>query len=143
MTSRVERFPYVETDRTMGPVGALPFMPLILGYQQQEIAVSGLVDSGATVNVLPYDLGVRLGALWERQLTPVRLTGNLAEAEARAIVLMARVGQFRPARLIFAWTRSDRVPLILGQMNFFLEFDVCFSRSRLFFEIKSKGTADA
>ncbi len=111
-------------------------MPITLGYEQREIAASGLVDSGATLNVLPYDLGVQLGAVWERQLVPVRLTGNLAESDARAIVLAAKVGRFPPVRLAFAWTRSDRMPLILGQVNFFMEFDVCFARSRLFFEVK-------
>jgi hypothetical protein len=141
MKSPGERFQYVEVDSSLGSASALPYVPIILAYQQRETSVSGLVDSGATLNVLPYDLGVRLGAVWERQAVPVRLTGNLAESEARAIVLTARVGQLPSVRLAFAWTRSDRVPLILGQVNFFMEFDVCFFRSRLFFDIEPKGTA--
>ncbi len=31
---------------------------------------------------------------------------------------------------------EDDIPLILGQTNFFMEFDVCFYRSKLEFEIK-------
>jgi hypothetical protein len=135
-----ERFPNVELDPSLGSASALPYVPIILGYDQQTVPASGLVDSGATLNVLPYDLGVRLGAVWERQAVPVRLTGNLAESEARAIVLTARVGQLPSVRLAVAWTPSERVPLILGQVNFFMEFDVCFFRSRLFFEIEPKGT---
>ena len=68
-----------------------------------------------------------------------RLTGNLAQSEARAIVLTATLGRFPPVRLAFAWTRNNLVPVILGQVNFFMEFDVCFYRSRLAFEIKPKG----
>jgi hypothetical protein len=142
MTSLVERFPYVEIDPAMGSASALPYVPVTLGYEQRDILASGLVDSGATLNVLPYGVGLQLGAVWERQVIPVRLTGNLAESEARAIVLTAKVGPFPPVRLAFAWTRSTLVPVILGQVNFFMEFDVCFSRSRLFFEIRPKGTAD-
>jgi hypothetical protein len=41
-------------------------------------------------------------------------------------------------RLAFAWSQSDSVPVILGQMNFFLEFDVCFYRSQLEFEIRPR-----
>jgi hypothetical protein len=139
MTPPTERFPYIDVDPLLGSASALPYVPIILGYEQREISTSGLVDSGATLNVLPYDLGVQLGAVWERQTVPVRLTGNLAESEARALVLTARVGQLSSVRLAFAWTRSNRVPVILGQVNFFMEFDVCFFRSRLLFEIMPKN----
>jgi hypothetical protein len=139
MTPPTERFPYIDVDPLLGSASALPYVPIILGYEQREISTSGLVDSGATLNVLPYDLGVQLGAVWERQTVPVRLTGNLAESEARALVLTARVGQLSSVRLAFAWTRNNRVPLILGQVNFFMEFDVCFFRSRLLFEIMPKN----
>ena len=94
MTSPIERFPYVETDPALGLASALPYVPITLGYEQREISVSALVDRGATLNVLPYDVGIRLGADWERQAISVELTGNLAESEARAIVLMSRVGGF-------------------------------------------------
>jgi hypothetical protein len=141
MIPPTERFPYVEADPSLGAASALPYVPITLAYERRDILVSGLVDSGATLNVLPYDLGVQLGAVWERQNVPILLTGNLAESEARAIVLTAKVGRFEPVRLAFAWTRSNRVPLILGQVNFFMEFDAGFSRSRWFFEIRPKGTA--
>jgi len=52
---------------------------------------------------------------------------------------MAEIGDFPPVRLAFAWSRSDNVPLILGQMNFFMEFDICFYRSQLEFEVKPKS----
>ncbi len=84
-------------------------------------------------------MGLQLGAVWEQQSVPVPLAGNLADSEARAIVLSGTIGRFAPVRLAFAWTRSNRVPVILGQVNFFMEFDVGFSRSRLFFEITPKS----
>jgi hypothetical protein len=40
--------------------------------------------------------------------------------------------------LAFAWTQASNIPLILGQANFFLEFDVCFSRVRSEFEVRPK-----
>lgn len=90
------------------------------------------------VNVLPYQVGVDLGAVWEQQATVLRLTGNLAQFEARALLVSAVVGQFTPVRLAFAWTRATSVPVLLGQVNFFMEFDVCFYRSQLAFEIRPK-----
>jgi hypothetical protein len=41
-----------------------------------------------------------------------------------------------PARLVFAWTRADNIPVILGQINFFLTFDVCFFRGESIFEVR-------
>ncbi len=53
---------------------------------------------------------------------------------------MASVGSFPPAQLAFAWADNDNVPLLLGQMNFFLEFDICFYRSRSVIEVAPKST---
>jgi hypothetical protein len=52
---------------------------------------------------------------------------------------LAEIGEFGPTELVFAWVRSPNVPLILGQTNFFLEFDVCFYRSKLEFEVNPKS----
>jgi hypothetical protein len=90
------------------------------------------------VNVLPYQVGVDLGAVWEQQTTPLRLTGNLARYEARVLVVLAVVGRFEPVQLVFAWTQATNVPLLLGQVNFFMEFDVCFYRFQLSFEVRPK-----
>ncbi|MEH1835679.1 MAG: hypothetical protein V7L29_27410 [Nostoc sp.] len=62
----------------------------------------------------------------------------MARFEARALVLMANVEQFLTVELAFAWTRDRNVPLILGYMNFFLAFDVCFYRFELALEISPK-----
>lgn len=133
-----EQFPYVEVDPSLGEASALPYVPLTLERANRSVAVSALVDSGAALNVLPYGIGVQLGAVWEEQTIPVRLTGNLAALEARAILLTGALNQFPPARLAFAWTHNNDVPIILGQVNFFMEFDVSFYRSRLMFEIKPR-----
>lgn len=132
------RFTFTEVDPNLGALSTLPYLPLILTYQNQSLSVSGLLDTGSSVNVLPYEMGLRLGAVWERQRLSVPLGGNLARFEARALVLTATVEQFPPVDLAFAWTRDRNAPLILGHMNFFLAFDVCFYRCELAFEISSR-----
>lgn len=132
------RFPYVEIDPPLGAASALPCVPITLELHGNIATVSALVDSGATLNVLPYDVGLRLGADWDQMTIPVQLTGNLAATEARALLVNATIAQFPAVRLAFAWTKNDDVPVILGQVNFFMEFDVCFFRSQLALEIKPK-----
>lgn len=135
MTDRFVRYPFSETAKR---VGGLPYLPLVIEYRNQSLLVTGILDTGSTVNVLPYEIGIELGANWEQQTTKVKLTGNLANYEARAIVLGARIDEFNPVKLAFAWTMAKDVPLILGQMNFFLEFDVCFYGSIAKFDIAPK-----
>ncbi len=110
-------------------------LPLTL-RAKQNLAVVGLLDSGASVNVLPFGVGIHLGFNWDEQTTAVQLTGNLASVEARVVTALAVVGTFPAVRLAFAWAKDDAVPLLLGQVNFFVEFDVCFFRSRTLFEVR-------
>ncbi len=131
------RFPYLPLASGRGDASLMPLVPLELKFKNSQIVQAhGLLDSGATVSVLPYGLGVRLGAVWEAQTTRVTLAGNLAAQEARALLVQARVGDVGPVSLVFAWTRAENVPLLLGQVNFFEEFDVCFHRSRRQFEVE-------
>jgi len=134
----VERFSFVSVNNALGEVGFRPILPITLVYQNASVKVSGLLDTGASVNVLPYNAGVQLGYEWERQTTVLSLTGNLAQYEARVVVMQGQVGQFEPVQLVFAWTRAENVPLILGQVNFFMEFDVCFYRSQLAFNLSPR-----
>lgn len=135
MTVPVERFPFVVRAPELGEASLAPMLPLTL-VASRSVEVEGLVDTGAAVNVLPYRSGIELGFDWNQQTVPVRLTGNLASLEARAIVVSAVIGKLTPVRMAFAWTRADAVPVILGQINFFLEFDVCLFRSRRVFEVR-------
>lgn len=136
-----ELYPFVTLDVALGEASFRPCLPLTLIYQQSSVVASALLDTGASVNVLPYSVGIELGYLWERQTTALSLTGNLAQYEARVVLIQAVVGQFNPVQLVFAWTQATNVPLILGQVNFFMEFDVCFYRSQLQFEISLKFVA--
>ena len=67
----------------------------------------------------------------------------MADSEARATLLIGRIGRFAPVRLAFAWSRNNRVPVILGQTNFFLEFDIRFCRSQMCFEIHRAASSVA
>ena len=134
-----ERFEYTPVTAQAGEAGFLPQLPLILTYKNQSVNASGLLDTGATVNVLPYRVGLQLGAEWDPQAPAITLTGNLAQFPPRPIVVVASVENFPPTRLAFAWTHSEDIPLILGQVNFFMEFDVCFYRSQRAFDVRPRS----
>jgi hypothetical protein len=133
-----KRFSFIERRNSLGISINMPYLPLTLTYRDRSLEVMGLLDTGATVNVLPYDTGLELGAVWEEQTTSVQLSGNLAGSQARGLIVSAMVDDFPPVLLAFAWTESREAPLILGHMNFFTEFDACFYRFDLAFEIHPK-----
>ncbi len=116
----------------------MPILPFKLSNQERVVEVEGLLDTGAVVSVLPYAVGIDLGAVWDEHGRALRLTGNFARHEARVLIVTAMVSHFAPVNLAFAWTRAENAPLLLGQMNFFQEFEVCFYRARGLFEIQPR-----
>jgi hypothetical protein len=133
-----QRFSFMERIDSLGRSSTLPYLPLSLTSASGSIEVMALLDTGASVNVLPYEIGLQLGAVWEAQTVPIQLSGNLDRNEARGLVLSGTVAQFSPVLLAFAWTQSRDVPVILGHMNFFSEFNVCFYRHELSFEVQPR-----
>ncbi len=121
--SKSNRFFYKLTNQAFSPEDALPFLPLKLSRDIKTVEVLGLADSGATINVLPYQVSLELG-------------GNLGNFESRGLIVMAQIADFEPVKLAFAWTKAESVPVILGQTNFFSLFNICFFRQDNEFEIK-------
>jgi hypothetical protein len=138
-----QRFPFTEQTNNLGQSSIMPYLPLKLTNGNLSTEVMALLDTGASVNVLPYEIGLQLGASWEDRTIAIQLSGNLHRSEAKGLVLSGTVGQFSPILLAFAWTQASDVPIILGHMNFFAEFDVCFYRHELVFEVRPRVIINA
>jgi hypothetical protein len=133
------RFEFAERSNSLGETSYVPYLPISLLFEDRSISASGLLDTGSSVNVLPYEIGLQLGLNWNDCKTSILLAGNLADFPAKGVILSAILDRFAPVTLVFAWTQSQGVPLILGRINFFQEFDVCFYGSQLIFEIVPKS----
>jgi len=84
MLSKFE-FPFSDDE-------ALPTIPITLSYANFSISANALLDSGSTVNLLPYDIGLQLGAIWEEQIVRLPLAGNLAKVESRGLFVDVQIG---------------------------------------------------
>ena len=133
-----KRFPFIERRNQAGETNVFPCIPITLSYRDNVSEVVGLLDTGSSLNILPYHVGLALGAVWDEQTLSISLAGNLAPVEARGLAVVGQISDFPPVRLAFAWAKSNDPPIILGQLNFFMEFDVCFYRSQLAFEVCPK-----
>lgn len=137
-----KRFAYSRMPAYPGLEPGLPMIPFTLTYHGQSRTIQAIVDSGASINVLPYEIGLQLGLHWETQTFTLPVANWLRGSEAFGVLLTGQLDPFPPVELAFAWTQktSAEIPLILGQTNFFQAFDVCFSGSQQIFEIAPKGT---
>jgi hypothetical protein len=129
------RFPYTTLVDSSGGYLLRPLLSVDVVFDQRRIRTDALIDSGADANVLPYQLGLDLGANWDEARLVPALSGNLGSAEARVIVLEVIVQPFDSVRMVFIWVKSNAARLLLGQISFFQEFDVCFFGQAEFFEI--------
>lgn len=132
------RFRYSYLDDIQDELRLMPLLPCTLQYGRRQLAATGLVDSGAMVNVLPHPMGLELGAVWNEAEATLELGRAYAGISGMPLEVMMQVGDFNPVRLVFVWSKSDAVRLVFGQANFFMEFDVHFYRSHFAFEINPK-----
>jgi hypothetical protein len=100
------RFAHADTAASRAEGSLLAYLPITLRHGIHVVTVPGLLDTGSTVNVLPYPVGLQLGLLWEQQPTQVHLTGSLARLPARGVIVSGQVASFPPVELAFAWTQS-------------------------------------
>lgn len=89
---------------------------------------------------MPHDIGLSLNLDWDKQTYPLDLGGILTGVQAYAILLQANLDPFPPFKLAFAWINkpSTEVRVLLGQVNFFQEFDLHFYGHQKAFEIASQ-----
>lgn len=128
-------FPYQFRGPSRDPQTLAPLIPLRLTRDGVGVDVIGLVDSGSMYSVLPFDVGLRFGVSWNSLPVPIALGGIAAGLTAKLLMVGGSLGTLPPTPLLFAWSPTNTVPVLLGQINFFFEFDVCFYRSRSEFTV--------
>ncbi len=133
------RFNYSVLHPGQDALYSLPRIPFSIQSGGQIIETVGLVDSGAMLNVLPFEIGQQLGFVWEEAKASIGLAGAFSGMRAIPVITVVSIADFQPVRLAFAWTSNSKTPLILGQTNFFHEFEICFFRKEMAFEVKPKN----
>lgn len=134
----MQRFSY--TPNSQFSIG-MPLIDIQLSNGSKSLIVSALVDSDASLNILPFDVGIELSLVWEDQIFPIDLGGILTGSQAYAVLLEAQITNVQPMQLAFAWVNkpSSEVRTLLGQVNFFQEFDIHFYGNQQLFNVEPKS----
>ena len=97
-----QRYSFTERIDSFGRSVIMPYLPLTLTLGDRSLEVMALLDTGASINVLPYEIGLQLGAIWEDQTVSIPLSGNLGQSDSRGLVVSGVIAQFPPVLLGFA-----------------------------------------
>ena len=129
------KFTYSTSAPFQSSGDSLPRVELVLEANGRIVSDTGLVDSGATISILPHAVGLKLGFVWDESKARVPLSGSLGAFEGIPVLAKGTIGSYKPVDLVFAWVNSNELPMILGQTNFFTEFEIHFYRARFEFEV--------
>ena len=88
-----QRYSFTERTDSFGRSSIMPYLPLTL-INRNRLEVTALLDTGASVNVLPYEIGVQLGAVWEEQPVPIQLRGIWLVAKHEAWCYLVKLLSF-------------------------------------------------
>jgi hypothetical protein len=135
MTAPIQ-FPFLPRPNGNGPLDLVPLLPVRLTHGAVSTDVVGLVDTGSSFNVLPYDVGAQFGIAWNSLPQSLTIGGAHGPTPAKILTLDAVIGSFAPVSLMFAWASSNDYPVLLGQANFFFNFDVYLFRRQSLFQIQ-------
>ena len=130
MPERLE-FEYILGDWYFPDEDRRPLVPVKLSYQDNVVQQWALLDSGADMNVMPFQIGLDLGLSWVPSIQDFSLLGWAGrQLPAKAIAVELQIGSWPSLKMAFAWSTFAETPLILGQWNFFQMVDICFLRSQ-------------
>lgn len=130
------RFPFIPKPGGSGALDTAPYLPFEISSANASFPVMGLLDSGTTFSVIPYDLGLRLGLNWSSFAHSVVLGGSVKGSVAKLVPLTVTIPPFAPETQLFAWSPTNTVPILLGTASFFFNFDVFLCRRHSYFEIQ-------
>lgn len=128
-------YPYIK--RHPSHLVPSPVLPFRVERNGVKLDLTGIVDSGAMLSVLPYDVGSQFGVPWASLTSSTTIGGVAGGVPARFISFETTIASFPPITLIFAWAQSNTVPILLGHVQFFLEFEVCFFADNGTFQVRS------
>ena len=118
-----------EQSRLFGPV-LRPVARIILINNEIEVPENVYVDSGADISLIPKSVG----DLLRLKITSKDLIEEIKGIGERGIpVIIKKINMKIGDRMLetrIAWALIEEVPLLLGRIDVFNLFDVCFKKNK-------------
>lgn len=107
----------------------VPTATVGIKYGKLSLSCEMLVDTGAYLSMVPYQIGMELGLTISED--EILEAGGVGGASIPHIVkeVELQIGE-NSIHIRIGWALTDEVPLLLGRLDVFDEFDIEFSQSR-------------
>lgn len=118
-----------EESRIFGTI-LRPVAEVIFINNNKEVLESVYVDSGADISLIPKSVGDTLGFEIEKTDTIIEIKG-IGERGVPIIIkkIKMKIGdKILDTRI--AWALIEEVPLLLGRLDVFKLFNVCFKKNK-------------
>lgn len=124
------RYTFSYKSRKLGPEKRTlrPYAEVQLDIQGRRLSFDFLIDSGADRTVINRPLGNSLGFKINLEEKPIKLGGIGGTTDGYFRKLSFWIGDCEIKTEVI-WVQSDTVPLLLGQIDVFDQFDITFSKS--------------
>ena len=130
-------FPYLKSTSIFD----MPLLPVQLERSGKVVNEAALVDSGAGMSVLPYQLGLEFGFDWATAKPGIALRGFASADDTRLVFLNVEAQPFEKFLNVFLWVKNPSARLILGQANFFAHFEITFAAHTKSFSLTELGAS--
>jgi len=119
-------FPYVKEKANVVPFILRPLARVVIRNKEREIIQDMYIDSGADITLLPFSVGTALGFEIKKG-EDIKRVGGVGGSKISVAVRTARmrIGE-KEFDCRIAWCLSEDVPLILGRLDVFREFEILF-----------------
>ena len=119
----------------------MPMLPIRLEQNGHGFDAIALLDSGASVSILPHSMGLALGFQWDKARKGISIGGAYSSQNTRVVTFWVIVPECQRKAISFVWIPDDHARLILGQATFFHLFEVCFAGAKQEFYLREVGEA--
>jgi hypothetical protein len=107
----------------------VPTATVEIKYRKLSLSCEMLVDTGAYLSMVPYQIGIELGlTISEDEILEAGGVGGVSIPHMVKEVEL-QIGE-NSIHTRIGWALTDEVPLLLGRLDVFNEFDIEFSQSR-------------
>ena len=120
-------FPFKAIDTDQLGIIYRPVATVRVKGPKNEVLTEMLIDSGADISIIPFELGSYLGFLIEKNEDIKSLGGISGGIPVVYRKIRVEIGAF-VINIKVAWAVVEDVPEILGRVDFFDEFDIEFKQ---------------
>ncbi len=120
-------FPYISEKASITPFILRPLARVTMINGAKKITQEMYIDSGADITLIPFSVGSAMG-FEIGKAEEIKQIGGVGGSKISVVIrkIPMRIGE-KEFECRIAWCLSEDVPMLLGRMDVFREFEILFT----------------